>query len=160
MPFLRMPSEELKVQEEALQTLLKKIDSDVDKFSRLQEKLRSKHEELSDIVLDAGLSPVPIHFSAGKSEDVLREVESHILELNKLKNLIEMRLKRIFQEEDLLEHLHEHYGKNVSFTRNQKGLIELQVDDADAKNTFAQLQESKKKLDVMRQQIHDLAGDE
>lgn len=155
-----MPPQDLKVQEEALQTLLKKIDSDVDKFTRLLERLHNKHEELSDIVTEAGLSPVPIHFTAGKSEDVLHEVESHILELNKLKNLIEMRLKRIFQEEELLDHLHEHYGNNVSFTRNQKGLIELQVDDADAKNTFAQLQESKKKLDVLREQIHDLAGDE
>ncbi len=154
-----MPQAELKVQEEALQSLLKKIDGDVDKFSRLVEKLHGKHEDLNDVVIDAGLSPVPIHFVAGKSEDVLKEVESHILELNKLKNLIEMRLKRIFQEEDLLEHLQENYGKNVSFKRNLKGLVELQVDDADAKNTYVQLQESKKKLDILREQIHDLAGD-
>jgi predicted CopG family antitoxin len=155
-----MPAQDLKVQEEALQALLKKIDADVDKFSRVVEKLQGKHQELSDVVMDAGLSPVPIHFSVGKSEDVLKEVEAHILELNKLKNLIEMRLKRIFQEEELLDHLQNQYGKNVSFTRNEKGLIELQVDDSDAKTAYVQLQDSKKKLDVLREQIHDLAGDE
>ncbi len=151
-----MPSKELKQREETLQALLKKLDSDIELFTKRLDALRNKHDELTDVVLDAGLEPVPISFQAGKSADVIRELESHVLELNKLKNLLSMKVKRILQEEDLLEHLQSEYGKNVSFKRNTKGGIELQVQDKDAEDSYAQLLLGKKKLDELRAQIHEL----
>lgn len=155
-----MPSRELKQREEVLQALLKKIDADIDVFSRRAEKVRKKHDELSNVVLDAGLEPVPISFAAGKSVDALRDLDNHVLELNKIKNLISMKLKRILQEEDLLEHLQTEYGQNVTFRRNQKGLIELSVQDKDAQDAYDQMQGSKKKLDDIRAQIHELGDEE
>ena len=151
-----MPSKELKEREEVLQALLKKIDADIDVFTKRLEKLHAKHDELTGVVMDAGLEPVPISFQAGKNADVIGELESHVLELNKLKNLLSMKLRRILQEEDLLEHLQTEYGKNVTFRRNTKGGIELNVQDNDAEDAYAQLQLSKKKLDELREQIHEL----
>lgn len=151
-----MPSKELKEREEVLQALLKKIDADIDVFTKRLEKLHEKHDELSGVVLDAGLEPVPISFQAGKNTDVISELESHVLELNKLKNLLSMKLRRILQEEDLLEHLQNEYGKNVTFKRNAKGGVELNVQDKDAEDAYVQLQQSKKKLDELREQIHEM----
>jgi division protein CdvB (Snf7/Vps24/ESCRT-III family) len=151
-----MPSKELKEREEVLQALLKKIDADIDVFTKRLEALHAKHEELNGVVLDAGLEPVPISFQAGKNADVIGELESHVLELNKLKNLLSMKLRRILQEEDLLEHLQTEYGRNVTFKRNARGGVELQVQDADAEDAYVQLQISKKKLDELREQIHEL----
>lgn len=151
---------ELKQREEILQALLKKIDGDIELFANRIETLKQKHEELSNVVTDARLSPVPIHFQSGaQSEDVLGQLEAHVLELNKLKNLLAMKLNHILQEEDLLDQLQEKYGKNVTFRRNAKGLIELQVRDPAADESLALLQQSKKKLDALRGQIHEL-GDE
>ncbi len=155
-----MPGRELKEREEVLQTLLKKIDADIDLFTRRMEKLQKKHDDLSDVVDDSGLEPVPISFipSQGKM-DVLNELEVHILELNKLKNLVGMKLKRLLQEEELLDHLQSEYGKNVQFKRSIKGGIELQVLDKDADSAYGELLESKKRLESLRGQIHEI-GDE
>ncbi|MEK6970463.1 MAG: hypothetical protein AABW68_02080, partial [archaeon] len=130
-------------------------------FTRRIEKLQSRRDELSGVVDDAGLEPVPISFvpSQGKA-DVLNELEVHVLELNKLKNLIGMKLKRLLQEEDLLEHLRSEYGKNVSFKRNTKGGIELQVLDREADSAYGELVESKKRLESLRSQIHEIGDEE
>lgn len=155
-----MPSPELKQREEALQALLKRLDADIDLFTNRLEKLRKKHDELTSVVLDAGLEPVPISFSSGKDADVLKGLEDHILELNKMKNLIQMKLKRIIQEEDLLDHLQSEFGKNVSFKRNAKGGIELQVKDLDAETAYDELEQGKRKLEQLRNQIHEYGDDE
>lgn len=157
-----MPARELKEREEVLQTLLKKIDADVDTFTRRIEKLQKKHDELSEVVDDAGLEPVPISFTTpyAKVSDVLNELESHVLELNKLKNLIGMKLKRLLQEEELLDHLQNEYGKNVSFRRNNKGGIELQVQDKDVDAAYNELLDSKKRLESLRGEIHEIGDEE
>ncbi len=156
-----MPARELKEREEVLQAFLKKIDADIGVFTRRMEKLQSKHDELSGLVDEAGLEPVPISFNSqySKSGDVLSDLESHILELNKLKNLVGMKLKRLLQEEELLDHLQSEYGKNVLFRRTSKGGIELVIQDKDADATYGELQESKKRLESLRSQIHEI-GDE
>ncbi len=155
-----MPGRELKEREEVLQTLLKKIDADIDLFTRRMEKLQKKHDDLSDVVDDSGLEPVPISFIPAQGKmDVLNELEVHILELNKLKNLVGMKLKRLLQEEELLDHLQSEYGKNVQFKRSTKGGIELQVLDKDADSAYGELLESKKRLESLRGQIHEI-GDE
>jgi hypothetical protein len=155
-----MAGRELKEREEVLQSLLKKIDADIDLFTRRMEKLQKKHDDLSDVVDDSGMEPVPISFipAQGKA-DVLNELEIHILELNKLKNLVGMKLKRLLQEEELLEHLKSEYGKNVSFKRSTRGGVELQVMDKDADSAYGELLESKKRLESLRGQIHEI-GDE
>lgn len=156
-----MPARELKEREEVLQSLLKKIDADIDLFSRRMEKLQKKHDDLSDVVDDSGMEPVPISFvpAQGKA-DVLNELAIHILELNKLKNLVGMKLKRLLQEEELLEHLQSEYGKNVSFKRSTKGGVELQVMDKDADSAYGELLESKKRLESLRGQIHEIGDEE
>ena len=106
-----MPGRQLKEREEVLQVFLKKVDADIDKFTQIQEKLEKQHENISDVILDAGLEPIPIRFSAGKGQDALQEVRNYVLELNKIKNLISMKLKRILQEEDLEEHLRDNVEK-------------------------------------------------
>ncbi|MFH0970821.1 MAG: hypothetical protein V1776_05175 [Candidatus Diapherotrites archaeon] len=157
------PSTSLKGREEVLQSLLKKIDSDIALFDRRAEKLRKKHDELTDAVMDAGLEPVPISFAASgenaKKTDVLQELENHIMELNKLKNLISMKLKRVLQEEELLDHLRTTYGKGVAFNRNTKGGIELQVKDLDADVALSEVMDSKKKIEALRIQIQELGGE-
>ncbi|MEK6902959.1 MAG: hypothetical protein AABX02_05235 [archaeon] len=155
-----MPSPELKQREESLQAFLKRLDVDLDLFTHRLESLRKKHDELTGVVLDAGLEPVPISFAGGKNADVLKELENHILELNKMKNLIQMKLKRIIQEEDLLEHLQSEFGKNVSFKRNVKGGIELQIKDLDAETAYDELEQGKRKLEQLRSQIHQFGDDE
>lgn len=155
-----MPRRELKEREEVLQALLKKIDADIDLFTRRMEKLQKKHDDLSNVVDDSGLEPVPISFIPMQGKmDVLNELEVHILELNKLKNLVGMKLKRLLQEEELLEHLQSEYGSNVQFKRSTKGGIELQVVDKDADSAYGELLESKKRLESLRGQIHEI-GDE
>ncbi|MEK6821066.1 MAG: hypothetical protein AABY11_01545 [archaeon] len=154
-----MPPRDLKAKEEILRALLRKIDSDVDLFSKRLDTLHGKHDALTDAVIDAGLQPVPIRFLAqGKNTDILLEIENHILELNKLKNLIGMKLQRLMQEEELLAHLHGTYGDSVSFSRNTKGGIELSVKDLDADVAFAEVVESKKKLDALRSQIQEIGS--
>ncbi len=157
-----MPMRELKQREEVLQVLLKRIDSEIETFSMQLGKFKAKQNELSNVVMDARLEPVPITFQPNEKIDinVIRELEDHILELNKVKNLLGMKLKRILQEEDLLEHLQSKFGKNVSFKRTEKGLIELQVKDKDADEAFDLLQDSKKRLDQLRGQIHELGDAE
>lgn len=155
-----MPARELKEREEVLQSLLKKIDADIDLFTRRMEKLQKKHDDLSDVVDDSGLEPVPISFIPAQGKvDVLNELEVHILELNKLKNLVGMKLKRLLQEEELLDHLQSEYGKNVQFKRSTKGGVELQVMDRDADSAYSELLDSKKRLESLRSQIHEI-GDE
>jgi hypothetical protein len=156
-----MAGRELKEREEVLQSLLKKIDADIDLFSRRMEKLQKKHDDLSDVVDDSGMEPVPISFVPLQGKmDVLNELEVHILELNKLKNLVGMKLKRLLQEEELLEHLQSEYGKNVSFKRSTRGGVELQVMDKDADSAYGELLESKKRLESLRGQIHEIGDEE
>lgn len=151
-----MPVEELKKREQVLQALLKKIDDDVSFFSDASEKLRKKRQELLNVVVKAGLEPIPVSFGSGKERDVLRNVENHILELNKVKNLVSMKLKRVLQEEDLVDHLNEKFGKEVKLSFNSKGLIELEVQSKDSSQLSLLLEKSSKKLDALREQVHEL----
>ena len=156
-----MPGD-LKQQEEELKLLIKKIDSEIADFEKLKTAIDVKKATLGEAVNKAGLQPVPIDVvpHSDSSRDLEEEIKQHILDLNKLKNFINGKLKVVIREEELLNELQEKYGKEVGIKKLPGGEFELTFSDKETEQAFAKLQKSKELLSTVKKSVQSLVEEE
>lgn len=148
----------MKQQEEELKLLMRKIDSEIASFERLNVEVGAKREKVEKAVSAAGLQPVPIEIMphSNESHNLGQEIKQHILELNKIKNFINSRLNVVIKEEELLVKLQQKYGKDIGIKKTGAGEFELTLSDKDTAAAFTELQKSKKMLSNVRQTVQSL----
>lgn len=152
----------LKEREERLRFLLTKVDSEIDKFESLLGSAENLQSELDAEIRGTGLQSLPINFTPHTEgqRDLQDELKQHILSLNKLKNLINKKLKKVIREEELLEGLQKKYGDKVSLKGAGKGELELIYKDEETEKMFSRLKNSKKMISQLKESVNSLADKE
>ena len=150
---------DLKQQEEELRLLIRKIDSELANFKRLKDKVGVKRAKLEKSVSKAGLQPVPVEITPHSGEDANLEqgINKHLLDLNKLKNFINGRLKVVIREEELLAKLQSEYGEEVGIKKLSGGEFELTFADGETQAAFEDLQKSKKLISIVKKSVQTLS---
>jgi len=137
---------DLKQKEEALKLLLRKVDAELAEFEKLTGRVEVKRTNLEKSAHAVGMQPVPVDIgpNSGNGGNLEDELKRHVLELNKLKNFINVKLNRVIREEELLEKLKAEYGKSVGIMQLPGGEFELTFSDAATKEAFKKLQNGRK----------------
>lgn len=151
---------ELKDQEERLRFLVSKVDSEIKKFQGLLDTAETLGGELDEAVRKEGLQSVPIAISphSEESEGLAEELKQHIMDLNKLKNLINAKLNLVIKEEELIEGLQRKYGNKVSLKRISGGDFEINYADDKTDNAFNQLKNSKKLIAQLKDSVDKIVS--
>lgn len=136
---------DLKEQETELRLFLQRIEEQIEKFTKLKESFAEKRDHIRETMQQHDFSLVPVKISTEQCEDVLAEIEQHLIELNKLRNYLGIKLKQIIEEERLLDSLKKKFGDTLEIEEAEHG-FEIKYFDSDAKEAFEELQKSKEKI--------------
>ncbi len=152
----------LKQQEEELRLLIRKIDTEIVAFEKLKTEVSVKKAKIEKSVNVAGLQPVPINIAphSGSADNLVRELEQHVLALNKVKNFINGKLKVVIKEEELLAELQKEYGKEVNIKKHPNGEFELVFSDDGTKAAFKALEKSKGMLETVKKSVQSLTEEQ
>lgn len=147
-------------EEERLRFLITKIDAEILRFNDMKEKLESRLDSFNKELKSEGMQPVPVYFQpASGQRDLLDDLTEHILELNKMKNLVAQKLKLVIREEELFEKLQQKHGSSVDLKHLPTGEFEIVVSDSETQQVFSQVQASKKNMAALRKSIQDFTGE-
>ncbi len=148
---------DLKEREERLKFILSKVNTEIEKFGKIQSALEARQDELSEAVAGKGISNIPVNITphTESSENLYEETRQHIMELTKLKSLIETRLNLVIKEEELIAELKDKYGDNVSLAKLPTGEFRLEFKDEKSEDAFEQLKMSKKMVGQLRESVQD-----
>ncbi len=149
---------DLKEQEERLKFLISRIDSEIEKFKKVLIGVESKREELDKAITKKGLQSVPINISPHSLDKsgLYEELQQHILDLNKLKNLINSRLDVVIKEEELILGLKEKYGKSVNLEKNDGGEFEVSFKDTETESAYSQIKNSRRLIEQLRESMKEM----
>jgi len=147
----------LKEREERLKFILSKVNTETEKFRKILSSLEARQEELSEAVSGKGISNIPVNITphTESSENLYEETRQHIMELTKLKSLIETRLNLVIKEEELIAELKEKYGDNVSLAKLPTGEFQIEFRDGKSEDAFEQLKMSRKMIGQLRDSVHE-----
>ncbi len=146
---------DLKEQETELRLFLQSVEEQIEKFNRLKEMFAEKRDSIREAMQQHNFSLVPVKISTEQCEDVLAEIEQHLLELNKLKNYLGVKLKQIIEEEQLLESLKKKFGDTLEIDEAEHG-FEIKYFDSEAKQAFEELQKSKEKISHIKSTLRKI----
>ena len=134
----------LEEQEEELRLFLQSIESRISKLENMKEKFAEKRDNIREELQAHDFAIVPVKISVAECEDILEEIERHLIELNKLKNYLSVKLKNVIEEEKMLEALKQKFGNNVEIEQADQG-FEIIYKDEEAKQAFEELKKSREK---------------
>ena len=148
---------DLKEQEEKYRLLIRKIDIELTKFEKLKEKLKLKRKDITAEIKKTGFDTVPIRITphSKSKDDLLSEIENHILSLTKTKNFISMKLESIMKEEELLEELKKKFKDSVTIIKLEHGEFEINFTDAETKDAYTELSQSSKLIENIKKSIQN-----
>lgn len=149
---------DLKEQEQQLRLYMKTIEEQINRFESLKKSLQEREDEIREEITKHSFSPTPISLkpSPEYDGDVYAEIQQHLLELNKLKNYISMKLKEVIQEEELLESLKSKFGKSIDFEKPKRGEFEIVYTDEQVKDAFEQLNAGKEKVKLIKDSLNEM----
>ncbi len=136
---------DLKEQEEELRLFLQSVEQQIEKFQKLKERFAERRDKIREAIQNHDFALVPVKISTEACEDILAEIEQHLMELNKLRNYLGVKLKQVVEEERLLESLKKQFGENLAIEQLEHG-FEIRYFDSEAKQALEELQKSKEKV--------------
>jgi len=151
-------AEELKAQEDRLRFLVSRIDSEIKKFQDMLSLLEGKQSNIQNMIKKQGLEPVPIRINphSMSTQNLIAEMQGHLMELNKLKNYLSQRLNEVIKEEALKEKLLREFGEKIQIKKLPSGEFEIDYSDPETLNLFAQIQASKKTINQLRENLAEV----
>lgn len=157
-----MAGPELKAQEDRLRFLVSRIDSEVKKFQDMLSALERKQEGIQTMIKKQGLEPVPIRINphSTSTQNLIAEMQGHVMELNKLKNYVNQKLNEVVREEGLREKLSREFGEKIQIKKLPSGEFEIDYSDPDTLNLFTQVQASKKTINQLREKLAEVEKEE
>lgn len=142
----------LKEQEEKLRLYLQSVENEINKFEKLKETFAQKRESIRAEMQAHDFSLAPVKIQCSETEDLLAEIDSHLTELYKLKNYLSVKIKRVVEEEELLESLTKKFGETIGIDQKDQG-FEIIVSDKAASEAFNELKNSRNKTANLKNTI-------
>lgn len=149
---------DLKDQEKQLRQFMRTVEEQVARFEYLKNVLQVKMDSIREEITRHSFSPTPISLRPSETYegDVYTEVQKHLLELNKMKNYLSIKLKEVIQEEELLESLKGKFGDSINFEKPKRGEFEIVFSDENIKEAFTELNQGKERIKLIKDSLNDL----
>ena len=133
--------------------LLSKIDEEVGKFKIKLSTLDQKMQDLRDSAKVASHDVIPISLNTASQDNVYELVKAHILELDNLKNFINLELDKIAKQKSLQKTLQDKFKDNVKVEQNQLGGFKIAYTDDDINKITEDTLISKKLIGSLKESV-------
>ena len=149
---------ELKEQESKMRLYLSTVEAQIHKFEALKKTLQIREDEIREAIATHSFSPAPISLKPNNTYDgdVYADIQQHLLELNKLKNYISIKLKEIIREEELLSILKSKFGESIDFEKQSRGDFEIVYSDKHVIDAFEHLSNGKEKIKMIKDSLSEM----
>ena len=145
--------EDINEKENRYKFLLSKIDEEVSKFKVKLSTLDQKMQDLRDSAKIATHDVIPISLNTKTQDNVYELVKSHILELDNLKNFINLELEKIAKQKTLQKTLQDKFKDNVRVEQNQLGSFKIEYNDLDVDKITEDTLISKKLIGSLKESV-------
>jgi len=139
--------------EQRYKFLKTKIEEEISKFkvklTKLDQKIQDIKESSKTVVHDT----LPIALNAENQENIYELVKSHILELDNLKNYLDIELEKISKQKQLQKTLEEKFDDNIKVIENQLGGFKIEYTDNDVNEISQDTLVSKKLITSLKEDI-------
>lgn len=148
----------LREEEDRLRFLVSRIDSEIEKFTKMLKELEEKQLVVQNEIEGHGLQPIPVKIKphSEETENLLVDMQNHIANLNKMKNFVSQKLNIVIKEEELVESLRDKFGEAVSIKKLPSGEFEIEYSDQDTLMLHSQIQAGKKIVEQLRKSLEEL----
>ena len=149
---------DLKEKEKQLRLYLQTIEEQIRKFESIKSILQEREDEIRAEITTHSFSPTPISLKPQEhyKGDVYAEVQKHLLELNKLKNYISIKLKELIREEELLTLLKGKFGEGIDFEKPSRGEFEIVYCDQQVKDAFESLKQGREQAAMIKDYLSEM----
>jgi len=153
---------DLKEQEKQLRLYLGTVDGQIKQFESLKKILQEREDEIREEITKHSFSPTPISLKPHEEYDgdIYAEVQHHLLELNKLKNYISIKLKEIIHQEELLGSLRAKFGESIDFEKPKRGDFEIVYSDSQVKEASEKLSNGREKVKLIKDSLNEMNSSE
>ncbi|MEM4598644.1 MAG: hypothetical protein QW400_03045 [Candidatus Diapherotrites archaeon] len=138
----------LEEREEELRLFLKGVEEQISKFEKIKEQLMSKQDSIKAEMQANDFSIVPVKIYSRDSEDLVADVERHLIELEKFKAYLANELKKVVEERRMIEVLSAKFGQSFTIEPSEDGFLVKYTDDG--------LQDISQELKKGRETISDI----
>lgn len=145
--------EDINEKENRYRFLLSKIDEEASKFKIKLSTLDQKMQDLRDSAKNASHDIIPISLNASSQDNVYELVKAHILELENLKNYINIELDKISKQKALQKTLQDKFKDNVKVEQNQMGGFKISYTDDDVNKITEDTLISKKLIGSLKESV-------
>jgi len=148
-------------QEKKLRLYMKTVEGQIAKFESARRVLQESEDEIREEIVNKSFSPTPISLKPHDDYpgDVYQEVQNHLLDLNKLKNYISIKLKEVIKEEELLQSLKAKFGENIDFEKPKRGEFEIVYSDQNVKDAFDNLKNGREKIRLIKESLNEMSSE-
>ncbi len=149
----------LKEKEKQLRLYLKTVEDQIRKFESIKSVLQEREDEIREEITTHSFSPTPISLKpdAKYKGDVYAEIQKHLLELNKLKNYISIKLKELIKEEELLGLLKNKFGEGINFEKPSRGEFEIVYSDQQVRDAFESLKHGREQAAMIKDSLNEMS---
>jgi len=145
--------EDINEKENRYKFLLSKIDEEASKFKIKLSTLDQKMQDIRDSTKNASHDIIPISLNASSQDNVYELVKAHILELENLKNYINIELDKISKQKALQKTLQDKFKDNVKVEQNQMGGFKISYTDDDVNKITEDTLISKKLIGSLKESV-------
>jgi len=145
--------EDINEKENRYKFLLSKIDGEIEKFKIKQTTLDQKMQDIKDSTKIATHDAIPISLNAKNQENVYELVKAHILELENLKNYLNIELEKIAKQKKLQQTLQQKFKDNIKVEQNQLGSFKISYTDQDVEDITEDTLVSKKQINSLKENV-------
>ena len=148
----------LEEQEKQLRLYLRTVEGQIKRFESTKKTLQEREDEIREEITKRSFSPTPISLKPKQDYggDVYAEVQQHLLELNKLRNYISIKLKEVVHEEELLQSLRGKFGDSIDFEKQKRGEFEIVYSDQSVRDAFDSLSNSREKVKLIKDSLNEM----
>ncbi|MEM4663291.1 MAG: hypothetical protein QXM75_04690, partial [Candidatus Diapherotrites archaeon] len=119
----------LSEREDELRLFLKGIEERIEKFEKIKEQLMNKQDSIKAEMQANDLALVPVKIYVRDAEDLIAEIERHLIELEKFRSYLANELKKVIEEKRMQEVLSAKFGPSVVIEPTEEGFIVKYTDD-------------------------------
>lgn len=145
--------EDINEKENRYKFLLSKIEDETSKFKIKLTTLDQKLQDIRDTSKVATHDIIPIALNAKNQDNVYEMVKAHILELDNLKNFINLELDKIAKQKNLQKALQQKFSNNIVVEQSQSGTFKIDYSDSDVDKISDDTLISKKLIGSLKESV-------
>ena len=147
--------EELELKKERLLFLKSRIVGEIEKFKNLLNTLKKEKEKIYSEVGHNEEFPIEVKVMPSEKNTLENDIIQHIEDLERIKNQIDSKIRKLNLEIELRKKLSKKYGNTIKIKKSSFGGFEIELANDTTNYIYSQVKAGKKILEEMKKILEE-----